>query len=299
MATPATRSRTPAGRPREPRLVAGGLVVAGIVSVQLGSALATTLFDELGPGGAVWLRTIFAAAVLSAVMRPALSALKGSTLLDVLAFGVVLAGMNFCFFMALDRLPLGIAVTLEFTGPLGVAVASSQRRRDLLWAAMAAVGILLLAPSFGDGLDLLGAFFALAAGGFWAAYIYLSARVGRGPAGRGGLSAAMIFGSVLLLPVGLADGGGDLLDPRLLAAGFGVAMLSSAIPYTAELEALRRLPPGTFGVLLSLEPAVAALIGFVALDQGLPTREIVAIALVVTASVGALRNAEPVATAEA
>jgi len=295
MGSPASQPRPSrdGGAPLEPRLVAGGLVLIGILSVQLGSALATTLFDELGPAGAVWLRTVFAALVLAALWRPTAEALRGQSLKEVLAFGFVLAAMNLCFFIALDRLPLGIAVTLEFTGPLAIAVAHSKKRSDFAWAAMAFAGIILLAPSLGDGLDVVGVIFALLAGSMWAAYILLSARVGRGPAGRGGLSAAMLFGSVLLLPAGLIDGGSELLDPHLLLVGFGVAMLSSAIPYTAELEALRRLPAGTFGVLLSLEPAVAALIGFVALDQDLPMREVVAIVLVVGASLGALRNSEP------
>jgi inner membrane transporter RhtA len=284
----------------EPHLFAGGLVMVGILSVQLGSALATTLFDELGPGGAVFLRTVFAAAVLLAIWRPARAALRGRTLREVLAFGFVLASMNLCFFIALDRLPLGIAVTLEFVGPLAVAVAGSRQRSDLFFAGLAAAGILLLAPSLGGGdLDAVGVVFALLAGAFWGTYILLSARVGRGPAGRGGLSVAMGFGSVLLLPLGVAAGGSELGDPHLLLAAFGVAMLSSAIPYTTELEALRRLPAKTFGVLLSLEPAAAALIGFAALDQDLPAREIVAIALVVVASVGALRGAEPVEVPEA
>lgn len=295
----ATAGRTTGGL-NEPRLLAGGLVMIGILSVQLGSALATTLFDELGPGGAVFLRTIFAAAVLIAIWRPTRRALAGRALREVLLFGFVLAAMNLCFFVALDRLPLGIAVTLEFVGPLTVAVTGSRKRSDLVFAALAAAGILLLAPSLGSGeLDALGVAFALLAGAFWGCYILLSARVGRGPTGRGGLSVAMVFGSVLLLPIGLAGGGGELLDGHLLLVAFGVAMLSSAIPYTTELEALRRLPPKTFGVLLSLEPAAAAVIGLIALDQELPARELVAIALVVAASVGALRGAEPVATPEA
>ncbi|MGB6425703.1 MAG: EamA family transporter [Solirubrobacterales bacterium] len=281
------------------RLAAGGLVMIGVVSVQLGAAVATTVFDELGPGGAVFLRTLFAAAVLLAIWRPVAGSLRGAPLRDVLAFGLVLAGMNCFFFLALDRLPLGIAVALEFTGPLGVAIASSRRPRDLLWAGLATTGILLLAPGIGGGLDLLGALFALTAGGFWAAYILLSARVGRGPVGRPGLAVAMGFATLLLLPIGLADGGGELLDPRLLAIGVAIAMLSSAIPYVVEMEALRRLPPGTFGVLLSMEPAFAALVGFVALSQSLPARELLAIGLIVAASAGALSSEQVVEAAEA
>lgn len=281
------------------RLGAAGLVMVGVVSVQLGSAVATTVFDELGPGGAVFLRTLFAAAVLLAIWRPAAGVLRDATLRDVLVFGVVLAGMNCFFFAALDRLPLGIAVTLEFTGPLGVAIAASRRARDLIWVGLAAAGILLLAPGIGDGLDPLGVVFALTAGAFWGAYIIYSSRVGRGPAGRGGLAVAMGVAALVLVPIGLIDGGGELLDPRLLALGVAIAMLSSAIPYLAELEALRRLPAGTFGVLLSMEPAFAALVGFVALGQDLLGRELVAIALIVAASAGALSTDPAVEAPEA
>ena len=281
------------------RAGAAGLVMVGVISVQLGSAVATTVFDELGPGGAVFLRTLFAAAVLLAIWRPTASLLRGSTLRDVVAFGVVLAAMNCFFFLALDRLPLGIAVTLEFAGPLAVAIASSRRPLDTLWVALAAAGVLLLAPGIGDGLDPLGVVFALTAGAFWGAYILVSSRIGRGQAGRPGLAVAMGLATIILLPIGIADGGAELLDPRLLALGVVIAMLSSAIPYLAEMEALTRLPAGTFGVLLSIEPALAALVGYIVLDQGLLTREVVAVGLVVAASAGALSTEPAMETAEA
>jgi len=284
----ATGSQSPPAGPS--RRAAVGLMLAGIGSVQVGSALATTLFDELGPGGAVFLRTAFAAIILLAVWRPARAALDGSTWRDILLFAVALAGMNLSFFEALERLPLGIAVTLEFTGPLAVALAGSRSRLDLLWAFLAACGILLFAPDIGDGLDATGVAFAFSAGFFWAIYILLSARLGKNEAGLGGLSLAMGISALLLLPVGIADGGAELFDPALAAVGLAVAVLSSVIPYSAELLALRRLSPGTFGVLLSLEPAAAALIGAIALDQALAGREILAIALVVAASAGALRS---------
>lgn len=288
---------TPSTTVSDQRLAAG-LVLVGIGSVQCGSALATTLFDDLGPGGAVFVRTAFAAIVLMAFWRPVRSALDRSTLRSIALFGLVLAGMNFSFFLALDRLPLGIAVTLEFTGPLAVALLGSRGRTDVLWALLAALGILLFAPDIGDGLDPAGVAFAFSAAFFWALYILLAARVGRGPAGLGGLSFAMVIASVVLIPAGLADGGDGLLDPALLAVGLGVALLSSVIPYVAELEALRRLRPSTFGVLLSLEPAVAALIGAIALSQDLGGRQVAAILLVVAASAGALRSA-PVSAPEA
>jgi inner membrane transporter RhtA len=270
-----------------------GLVLAGVVSVQCGAAVATSLFDEVGPVGTVMLRLGFAAIVLAAIWRPALGALRGRRARDVLLFGLALAAMNTSFYLALDRIPLGIAVTLEFVGPLGVAFAASRRRLDVVWAALAAAGILLLSPTPGGDLDLLGVGLALFAGGCWAAYILLSARVGRGFAGGEGLALAMVVAAALLVPAGLIQGGADLLDAGVLAAAFVVAMLSSAIPYSLELEALRRLPQGTFGVLMSLEPAVAAAVGFVGLGQDLAANEIVAIALVVAASVGALRTAAP------
>jgi inner membrane transporter RhtA len=277
--------------------VAVGLVLGGIVSVQSGAAVATTLFDELGPAGTVLVRVFFSAVVLVALWRPALRALRDERARDVALFGLSLAAMNFSFYEALDRIPLGIAVTLEFVGPLGVALAGSRRVTDLVWVALAAVGIVLLAPAAGGDLDELGILFALIAGGWWAAYIVLSARIGRSFEGGGGLALAMVFATVLLLPVGVPVAGSELLDFELLAAGFAVAMLSSAIPYSLELEALRLLPQGTFGVLMSLEPAVAATVGFIGLDQDLAATEVLAIALVVVASAGALRTAPPPAEA--
>jgi inner membrane transporter RhtA len=273
------------------------LVLGGIVSVQVGAAIAKSLFDELGPVGTVFLRIAFGAIVLAAIWRPAIRGLGATRLRDVIAFGITFAAMNTSFYLALDRIPLGIAVTLEFVGPLGVAFAASRHRRDLLWALLAAAGILLLSPAPGGDLDALGVAFALLAGGAWAAYIVLSSRIGREFSGGEGLALAMLVASALLVPAGVAEGGGELLEPGLLAAAFGVAMLSSAIPYSLELEALRRLSRGVFGVLMSLEPAVAATVGFIVLGQDLAGREIAAIALVVVASAGALRTGPAAAEA--
>ena len=267
------------------------LVMGAIASVQIGAAIATTLFDELGPAGTVLLRTGFAAVVLVVLWRPRLRGRSSAALRDALLFGLALAGMNLSFYGALDRIPLGIAVTFEFTGPFLVAVAGSRRASDLLWVALAAGGIVLLSPGIHGSLDLTGTLLALLAGAFWASYIVLAARVGRAFSGGQGLSIAMVVATVVLLPSGIAAGGSDLGDPGLLASGLAVALLSSAIPYSLELEALRRLPKGTFGVLMSLEPAVAALVGLVALGQDLSAYEIVAIGLVVAASAGALSAA--------
>jgi inner membrane transporter RhtA len=268
------------------------MVVGSISSVQCGAALATTIFDRVGPAGAVLLRSGFAALILLAVAHRDLRLPRGRELRDVVLFGAVLAGMNLSFYAAIDRLPLGVAVTFEFAGPLAVAVFGSRKRADLLWAGLAAVGIVLLSGDFGGGaIDLGGALLALLAGGFWACYILISARVGGRSEGLGGLATAMTISALLVTPFGIAQGGSELGSAGVLAAGLGVGLLSSAIPYALEIEALRRLPNAVFGVLMSLEPAVAALVGFVALSQGLVWSEAVAIALVVGASAGALRSA--------
>jgi inner membrane transporter RhtA len=271
------------------RVPAPGLVIVGIGSVQVGAAFATKLFDDLGPAGTVLLRVLFAALVLLAIWRPSPRAHSASELRLAALFGLALALMNLTFYEALDRIHLGIAVTLEFVGPLGVALAGSRTRLDVVWAGLAACGVVLLG---GVGTpDLTGVIFALVAGGFWAAYILLNARVGQTFAGGGGLALAMAIGVIPLIPIGIIDAGSNLLHPGLLAVGFGVAMLSSVVPYSLELEALRRIRPHVFGVLMSLEPAVAALAGFVVIGQNLSTVDVVAIALVVAASGGATRSA--------
>jgi inner membrane transporter RhtA len=198
--------------------------------------------------------------------------------------------MNFSIYLAIDRIPLGVAVTLEFVGPLGVAVAGSRRILDMLWVVLAAAGILLLAPlgAFGGmDLDPVGVAFALLAGCLWASYILLSARTGSTFPGGTGLVIALCVGTVVLAPFGIAGAGYSLLDSKLLLAGFGVAMLSSAIPFSLELEALRKIPARIFGVLMSLEPAVAALAGLVVLGERLEMRAVVAIFFVTVAAAGA------------
>ena len=274
-----------------PLVPAPVLVLVAIASVQLGGALAKTLFDEIGPGGTVWVRILTAAVVLAAVWRPRARGLAREDVWLVLAFAVSLAGMNWAFYSSIDRIPLGVAVTYEFVGPLGVALAGSRRALDLLWVVLAAGGILLLSDFGSANLDGVGVALALLAGVFWAAYILLSVRVGRRFEGGDGLALAMVAAAVLLVPVGVADAGGDLLSLPVLAMAGAVGLLSSAIPYSLELEALRRLPSGVFGVLMSLEPAMAALAGFVVLGEDLAARELAAIVLVVTASAGAALGA--------
>jgi inner membrane transporter RhtA len=266
------------------------LVIFPIISVQLGAAVAKSLFDSLGPGGTVFLRIAFAALVLFLLVRPKLGGHDRAGYLLAGLFGLTLAGMNFSIYLAFDRIPLGVAVTLEFVGPLGVAVAGSRRLLDLLWVVLAAAGILLLAPlSVLGGMDLdpVGVAFALLAGCLWASYILLSARTGSAFPGGTGLVIALCVGTFVLFPFGIAGAGYALLDPKLLLAGFGVAMLSSAIPYSLELEALRKLPARVFGVLMSLDPAVAALAGLVVLGERLEMRAVAAIIFVTIAAAGA------------
>ncbi|HEX2084495.1 MAG TPA: EamA family transporter [Solirubrobacteraceae bacterium] len=270
------------------------LVVVAILSVQFGAGFSVTVFDEVGAAGMTLVRLAFAALVLVAVWRPRPRAHAREALRVAFAFGLVLGVMNLTFYEALDRIPLGIAVTIEFVGPLGVAVVGSRTRLDVLWAVLAAAGILLLAdPGGASSPDALGVAFALAAGACWAAYILLSQRTGRHFTGGTGLAIAMVVATAVPLAPGIAVGGGELLAPEVLAIGLAVALLSSVIPYSLENEALRRMPSNVFGVLMSLEPAVAALAGFLVLSQELGARELLAIGLVVAASAGATRAPVP------
>ena len=267
------------------------LVLLAVSSVQVGAALGKTLFDEIGPGGTVFLRVLTAAIVLGLVWRPRLKGHSSRELGLAIVFGLALAGMNLAFYSSIDRIPLGIAVTFEFVGPLGVAVYGSRTPLDLLWVALAAAGILLLSDFGAGDLDRAGVGLALLAGAFWAAYILLSVRVGQAFPGGSGLALGMLVATVPLAPVGIAEAGTELWVPSILLAAAGVGIMSSAIPYTLELEALRRMPAGVFGVLMSLEPGLAALAGYVVLGEALVSREIAAIVLVVAASAGAARGA--------
>jgi inner membrane transporter RhtA len=266
------------------------LVVAGIASTQAGGAVAKTLFGHLGPATAAFLRVAIAAAILLIIWRPRLRRHSRRELALAALFGLALGGMNLSFYEALDRIPLGIAVTIEFWGPLAVAVAGSRRLLDGVWVAFAAVGIVLLARG-GPGVNATGVALAFVAGACWAAYIVLSARVGRAFPAGGGLALAMAVGALALAPVALLAGTPRPLAGRFVAAAAGVALLSSVIPYSLELEALRRIEKRVFGILMSLEPAMAALAGLVILGQGLRTRDVVAIALVVVASLGSATSA--------
>ena len=278
---------------RRPPVEAVGLVLLAVASLQVGAAFAVELFDDLGAAGAAFGRLGFAAILLVAIWRPPVRAHGAADLRVAVLFGVALGAMNLCIYEAMDRIPLGIAVTFEFVGPLGVAVVGSRRALDVVWVLLAAAGIGLLADYGGGSLDALGVTFALAAGALWAAYILLSARTGRLFPGGTGLAIAMVTGALVVAPFGIPDAGGALLRPELLGAILAVALASSVLPYSLELEALRRLPQAVFGVLMSLQPAVAALAGLIVLDQGLAARDWLAIVLVVVASAGATAGARP------
>lgn len=264
------------------------LVLVGILSVQFGAGIAKNLFDEVDPTTMVWLRLVTSAAVLLAVARPRL---RGRTSTDwrvVLAFGASLGGMNWAIYQSFARIPLGIAVTIEFVGPLALAVAGSRRPKDLAWVALAGGGVALLGVERGH-ITAAGVGFALLAGALWAAYILLSASTGRRWAGLDGLAVASVVATLALSPFALRAGGSDLTQPRVLALGAAVGLLSSVIPYSCEMVALRSLRPAVFSILMSLEPAAAALAGILVVHEFLSPVQWLAMACVVAASVGATR----------
>ena len=279
------------------------LVLTGVVSVQVGAGLAARLFTQIPPAAVTALRLWTAAALMAvAGARPLRQNLAGLVrrrswrdAAVVAAFGLTLAVMNYSIYQAFARIPLGIAVTIEFLGPLAVAVVTSRRLIDLLWVALAGAGVALLTGAgnlagAGHGIDLVGLAFALLAGTAWAAYIILSRATGRRFPGASGLTIAMLVAAVVIVPVGVTAGRGALLRPSILAIGLAIGLLSSIIPYTLELEALRRVPARVFGIWMSLEPAVAALVGLVMLGQALTVSEWAAIVCVMVACAGAARG---------
>jgi inner membrane transporter RhtA len=269
------------------RVPAPLLLVAGIASVQVGNAWADTLFRQVGAGGAGLMRLAWAMVILMLLYRPVLHGRSREEWLSAGALGVVLACMNLTFYHAIARVPLGIAVTVEFIGPLAVAVAHSHRRRDLIWVLLAAFGILSLAHGDTHHLSALGLSLATAAGCLWGLYILVQARLGRAFSDGSGLALAMLVATVVAVPDGLIEGGSPLLRPEVLAVGLAIGLLSSVIPYSIELIVLRRMSPGVFGVLMSMEPVAAALAAVVILGQGVSAREALGMALVTFASVGA------------
>ena len=261
------------------------LAVSAASSVQLGAAVAVTLFPLLGTVGTLSLRFLGAAVVLVILTRPWRVRWAARDLRTVLAFGAVFLSMNLCLYVAIGRLPLATAITLEFLGPLGVAITTAATMRQRVWAVPAAAGVLLIGGSLRPD-DVLGVLAALGAALSWAAYILISRRMGTSRHGLGGLALATALCAVVMTPVGATVAGGDLLHPRPLALGLLVGVLSSAIPYSLDLLALRRLGTAVFGVLTSLNPAFAALAGLVVLAELPPVRQLVGIALVMLASAG-------------
>jgi len=265
------------------------LVLVGIASVQLGAGIAKTLFDEVDPETIVWLRLVTSAVVLMLIVRPALRGRSDSDWVVVLGFGATLGLMNWAIYQSFARIPLGIAVTIEFIGPLALAVIGSRRARDLAWVALAAVGVALLGLERAD-LNVAGVLFALLAGAAWAAYILLSAQTGRRWQGLDGLAMASVVATLLLTPVVAGTGGGGLDDGRILLLGALVGLLSSVVPYSCEMAALRTLPPSVFSILMSLEPAAAALAGMLVVGEFLTGVQWLAVVCVVIASIGATRS---------
>jgi len=288
-ALPAPRVTNPTSPSAPSPRPAAILVLGQIISLQCGAVVAKHVITQVGGAATAALRISFAAVIVGLLARPSLRALRRPDLPLVLAFGIVLAAMNLCFFEAIRRLPLGIATTIEFLGPLAVVLFTAHRALDVAWGAMAAIGVALLTWS-GGHLAPAGLVFAGAAAGCRALYILCGQAVGRRYANSVGLSMALVVGAVFALPPSLIATGRALLAPGVLLAGLAVALLSSAIPYALDMAALRRLPARTFGVLISVGPAVAALFGYVLLDQRLRAAQLGGIALVVLASIGALRS---------
>lgn len=268
------------------------LILIGIVSVQTGAGVAKNLFEALPPAAVVWLRLLTSAVVLVVLARPVLRARSRTDWMVVVGYGVALAGMNFLIYQAFARIPLGIAVTIEYLGPLAIAILGSRRRVDLLWAGLAGLGVAALGVEFAS-LDPLGVLFAVLAAVAWAGYILLSAATGQRFSGASGVAIGSVVGVIVLAPAGIAEGGAALLDWRLLLFGLAVGVLSSVIPYTMELNALRRIPPRVFGVLMSLQPAAAALVGLVLVGELLTVWQWLAVACVILASAGSTRTSSP------
>jgi len=267
------------------RIPAPLLVITGIVSLQVGAAIAKSFFGSLPPTAFVWLRLSCTAIILLAVARPRPKGRTRGDLGVALAFGCSLAIMNFSIYHAMARIPLGVAVTIEFLGPLGVAIVASRRAADVILVVLAGAGVALLGFT-PHGLTIAGVLFALAAAASWAGYILLSTETGRRWPGISGLAVASVVGAFGLAVPAILQAGSRLLDPQLLIIGVAVALMSSVIPYSLELTALRRIPRGVFGVLMSLEPAAAALAGMVVIGEFLRPTQWIAIGCVVAASIG-------------
>ncbi|WP_221392896.1 DMT family transporter [Dyadobacter sp. NIV53] len=267
-------------------------VLLSIISVQGGAAIAKGLFPLLGAGGTASVRIGFSALILVLAVRPKLGQLKAEQWRAVAPYGIVLGIMNLLFYCALARVPMGLAVTLEFIGPLVLALAGSRRALDILWVVLAGAGIALITPWSGKGIDLLGLFFALAAGGCWAIYILLSQRAGAQLPGQLAVTVGMLFAALPVLPIGLIEGNLFSMTPFMLLLGLLLAIFSSVLPFSLEMQALRTMPSRTFSILMSLEPAVAALAGWWLLGEQLKSGQWLAVVCIVAASSGAALTAK-------
>jgi len=270
---------------------AAALVLVGLACQEVGASFAVMLFPQTGPLGIVMLRLVFSAALLLLIARPRVRGHSRADWRAVLAFGVVLATMNGLFYLALERLPLGVTVTIEVLGPLTLSILTATGAARWLWAGLALAGVVALGAGGWDRLDPLGVMFALGAAVSWALYILASARVGRAFPRLDGLALAMTFGAAIAVPFGVWQAGQVLLRLDILALGAAVALLSSTVPYALELIALRRLPASAFAILMSLGPATASTAGFLILGQHLSLLEVGGIALVIAASIGAVMAA--------
>lgn len=284
----------PPNRTAFPLLMPVGALLLAMLSITVGASVAKTLFPVIGAEGTTTLRLLIAALLMAAPFRLWRVRLSRRSARSLLFYGASLGVMNLMFYMAIETIPLGIAIALEFTGPLTVAVLASRRRIDLLWVALAVAGLLLLLPLDGtaSGLDWRGVGFALGAGVCWALYILAGKRAGTEHGARAA-ALGMIVGALLVTPVGVAHAGAALLAPSVLAAGVVVALLSGAVPYALEMVALRRLPTQTFGTLVSAEPAIGALVGLAAMGEALTPVQWLAIGTIVLASVGTTLSAKP------
>ena len=266
------------------------MVLGGVVSVQFGGALAARLIERMGAVGTVSLRLALAVPILLLIARPRLRNRTRRDFLAVVAFGIVLGLMNLSFYLSLERLPLGVAVTIEFIGPLGLAAAMSRKRRDLIAVAGAALGVVLVNGNELHAVDWLGVGFAGLAGVLWAGYILLSAETGRRFAQLDGLALAIVVSTIVTAPIGIAAAGREIFHPHVVLTGLAIAVLSSVLPYSLETLALRRMKPAVFGILMSLEPAVGATAGFLILSQRLAVIQLAGMACVVAASIAITRT---------
>jgi inner membrane transporter RhtA len=268
------------------RIPPTSLLLTSIVSIQVGAAIAVHLFPAIGPVAVTFLRQAFAAVILILVTRRSIDATVRRNARWVILFGVAIAATNLCFYSSIARIPLGVAVAIEFVGPLGLAAATSRKPLDFAWIGLAALGLGLLTPDIGTTLDPIGVAFALVAGAGWASIVVLSRKVGQTVTGHAGLALAMLTAALFTLPFELVIGGLGGLDVTVLAGALVVAVMSTALPLSLEFEALRRVSARTYGIVMALEPVAAAVAGAVLLSQGLDAKLLAAIACVTIAAIG-------------